>query len=109
MDDENWYNLPIVNLVEEGLCPQYLLSSTPVNGLCVPQFALVNPISEEAESMSVTMRQIQVSSSQMLDPKLVLEGSKYALEKLAMRGFWEKSLKDIVSFEPLYFLGLGYL
>ena len=38
------------------------------------------------------MVRIQVSNVEMLELKKVLAGSKYALEKLAIRGFWEKSL-----------------
>ena len=104
MKNETWHRLTIVNLVEEGWCPSYLLPSTSINGLCVPQFALATL--EEAANMSIIMERIQVSSVQMLEPKKVAEGSKFALEKIAMRGFWEKSLQDFVSSKSLIFLSM---
>ena len=89
LNNDTW-DSSILNLVEEGWCPSYLVPSTSVNRLCLPQIALATP--EQAANMSIIMERIQVSSVEMLEPKKVLEGSKYALEKLAIRGFWEKSL-----------------
>ena len=79
-------------MLGEGLCPPYLLPSTPINGLCVPEYALASP--EEAEAISIIIERIQVSNTQMLEPEKVLEGSKYALEKLGTSRFWEKSPQD---------------
>ena len=104
LNNETWHRSSILNLVEDGWCPPYLLPSTPINGLCVPQFALATP--EEAESMSAIIERIQVSSTEMLEPKKVLEGSKYAIEKLAMRGSWEKSLHDFVNSTGLPFFSV---
>ena len=104
LNNETWHQSSILSLVEEEWCPSFLVPSTSINGLCVPQIALAT--SEDAKNMSIIMERIQVSSVQMLEPKKVLEGSKYALEKLAMRGFWEKSLQDFVSFQPIFFLSM---
>ena len=104
LNNETWYQSSILKLVEEEWCPSYLVPSTSVNGLCIPQIALATP--EEVANMSIIMERIQVSSVEMLEPKKVLEGSKYALEKLAIRGFWEKSLQDFVSSKPLLFLSV---
>ena len=101
LKNETWHRSSILDLVEGGLCPSYLLPSTTFNGLCVPQFALATP--EKATNMSLIMERIQVSSSQMLDPKKVLGGSKFALEKLVIKGFWEKSLQSFVTAKPLLF------
>ena len=103
LNNDTW-DSSILNLVEEGWCPSYLVPSTSINGLCLPQIALATP--EQAANMSIIMERIQVSSVEMLEPKKVLEGSKYALEKLAIRGFWEKSLQDFVSSKPLLFLSV---
>ena len=56
--------------------------------------------------MSAIIERIQVSSTEMLEPKNVLEGSKYAIEKLAMRGSWEKSLHDFVKSKNLLCLSV---
>ena len=103
MNNDTWHS-SILNLVEEGWCPSYLVPSTCINGLCLPQIALAAP--EEAANMSIIMERIQVSSVEMLEPKKVVGGSKYALEKLAIRGFWEKSLQDFVSYQPLLLLSM---
>ena len=97
LNDETWSNSNLYSLVADGLCPPYLLPSTPVNGLCVPKYALAKP--EEAEKMSINMTKIQVSQDMRLDPNMVIEGSKYALEKLAR----EKPLQDCVASKGFLF------
>ena len=50
--------------------------------------------------MAINMTKIQVTSNTRLDPNLVIEGSKYALEKLSR----EKPLQDVVSVTSITFL-----
>ena len=47
--------------------------------------------------MATIMKRIQISSTEMLKPQNVLEGSSYSLGKVAKRDFWEKSLQDLIA------------
>ena len=50
--------------------------------------------------MAINMTQIQVTSNTRLDPNLVMQGIRYALEKLSR----EKPLQDVVSVTSITFL-----
>ena len=50
--------------------------------------------------MAINMKKIQVTWDTWLDPNLVMQGSKYALEKLSR----EKPLQDVVSATSISFL-----
>ena len=77
----------------EKSCPRYLIPTTQdkKRGICVPDYALAEPGSEEAEKISVILQRIQISSTKMLDPELILEGTQYILSKADSETFWQKT------------------
>ena len=68
MKNETWHRLTIVNLVEEGWCP--------------PTSPRPHP---SAASASLNLPSVERTNAG------TKKGSKFALEKLAVRGFLEKS------------------
>ena len=104
MSDRDWESLDVLVLVQKEVCPPYLVPSTSLNGLCLPNYALAS--AEEGERIATIVERIQVSNVQMLNPDQVLEGSSYALEKVANIGFWEKSLQDFVVYWPHLLLAI---
>ena len=104
LSDDDWKSLDVLTLVQKEVCPPYLVPSTSLNGLCLPNYALAS--AEEGERISTIVERIQVSNVEMLNPDRVLEGSSYALEKVANRGFWENSLQDFVLHWKLLFLSI---
>ena len=104
LSDREWESLDVLTLVQKEVCPPYLVPSTSLNGLCLPNFALAS--AEEGERISTIVERIQVSNVEMLNPDRVLEGSSYSLEKVANRGFWENSLQDFVLHWKLLLLSI---
>ena len=104
LSDREWESLDVLTLVQKEVCPPYLIPSTSLNGLCLPNYALAS--AEEGERIATIVERIQVSNVEMLNPDRVLEGSVYALEKVANRGFWENSLQDFVLHWKLLFLSI---
>ena len=87
--------MSILKLIEKS-CPRYLIPTTldTKKGICVPDYALAAPGSEEARNISVILERIQLSDSKMLDPDLVLEGTKYILNKAVEETFWQKTWSE---------------
>jgi len=104
LSDRDWESLDVLVLVQKEVCPPYLIPSTSLNGLCLPNYALAS--AEEGERISTIVERIQVSNVEMLNPDRVLEGSSYSLEKVANRGFWENSLQDFVLHWKLLLLSI---
>ena len=84
-----------MELIEKS-CPRYLIPTTldKKRGICVPDYALAEPGSEEAEKISVILQRIQISNTKMLDPDLILEGTKYILDKAVQETFWQKTWSE---------------
>ena len=84
-----------MELIEKS-CPRYLIPTTldKKRGICVPDYALAEPGSEEAEKISVILQRIQISSTKMLDPDLILEGTKYILDKAVQETFWQRTWSE---------------
>ena len=95
LSDKDWKNLSILELIEKA-CPRYLIPTTldTKKGICVPDYALAAPGSEEARNISVILERIQLSDTKMLDPDLVLEGTKYILDKAVEETFWQKTWSE---------------
>ena len=84
-----------MELIEKS-CPRYLIPTTldKKRGICVPDYALAEPGSEEAKKISVILQRIQLSSTKMLDPELILEGTQYILRKADSETFWQKTWSE---------------
>ena len=80
----------------EKSCPRYLIPTTldKKRGICVPDYALAEPGSEKAKKISVILERIQISNTKMLDPDLILEGTKYILDKAVQETFWQKTWSE---------------
>ena len=78
LSDKDWKNLSILELIEKT-CPRYLIPTTldTKKGICVPDYALAAPGSEEARNISVILERIQLSDRKMLALAQLSEVSKH--------------------------------
>ena len=63
---KEWESHDILTLIQMELCPPYILPSTPLNGLCLPNYALASS-AVESEKIATIMERIQVSNVEMMD------------------------------------------